>query len=174
MQNNTERVSLFKRMLLALTLMVLAFTCVAVFSDAGARAETEKNIGRTYYRDELKNSELAQRFYGVIVEMAEEGMLKDGKSVYDLTDTLSQDELSQYLSGGAAAKKIPVAFGAARDAFYMDHPDLFYADVYKLYLTAGMKNGKYVAYIDSGNADNYFVDNTVKTQEEAEIGRAHV
>ncbi len=168
MQNNTERVSLFKRMLLALTLMVLAFTCVAVFSDAGARAETENNIGRTYYRDELKNSELAQRFYGVFAEMAEEGMLKYGKSVYDLTDTLSQDELSQYLSGGAAVKKIPVAFGAARDAFYMDHPDLFYADVYKLYLTAGMKGGKYVAYIDSGNADNYFVDNTVKTQAEAE------
>ena len=92
---------------------------------------------------------------------------------------LTEREISDYVDN--ASPKIPVAFGAARDAFYMDHPDLFYIDVYKLYLSAGMKNGKYVAYVGTGNADNYYTDYTVnnatevaqvKTAYETEIQKA--
>ena len=43
---------------------------------------------------------------------------------------LTEQQVSMYLDGDT---KVPVALGAARDAFYMDNPDLFYIDVYKLY-----------------------------------------
>ncbi|MDE6401943.1 MAG: hypothetical protein K2L54_04945, partial [Clostridiales bacterium] len=83
---------------------------------------------------------------------------------------LSEKEIADYVENGLP--KIPVAFGAARDAFYMDHPDLFYIDVYKLYLSAGMQSGKYVAFVGTGNADNYYADYTVNSAAEVAAAKA--
>lgn len=155
---------LVRVMLVAVVSLFAAATGLLIARSFPSSAEEQGNIGRTYFKQELKNSELAQRFYDVIAEMADDGGFNDGKYTYDLSNVLSQDEIADYVE--SSSPKIPVAFGAARDAFYMDHPDLFYADVYKLYFTAGMTNGKYVAFIDSGRADNYYVDNTVNTAAE--------
>ncbi len=165
MTTNIKRTSWFVRlMFVAFVATLAAATCLLFAGDLSPSAEGDENIGRTYFKQELNNSELALRFYDVISEMSDEGGFNDGKYVYDLSDVLSQDEIAKYVDN--ASPKIPVAFGAARDAFYMDHPDLFYADVYKLYFTAGMTDGKYVAFIDSGRADNYYVDNTVDTADQ--------
>lgn len=163
-----KRKPLIAVMLISAALLIAALF-FGLFGSAVAAAD-DGNIGRTYYYKELKNSALAQKFYGVIKEMSENGQLDDGKYEYDLSSVLTEKEIAAYVDNGSP--KIPVAFGAARDAFYMDNPDLFYIDVYKLYLSAGMQNGKYVAFVGTGNADNYFVDYTVKSAAEAEQAKA--
>ncbi len=176
----TKRKPLVAVLLAAALLLVasLASLVWAVGYRSRAVAADGENVGRTYYYDELKNSELARRFYGVMREMQEQGKLDGGTYEYDLSKILTEKEIADYVNGSA---KVPVAFGAARDAFYMDNPDLFYIDVYKLYLSAGMQEGKYVAYVGTGNADNYYADYTVgsaadvatvKASYETEIAKA--
>lgn len=139
--------------------VLLLFTGICCLRNTTATAyEQSINEGRTYYYKELKNSALAQKFYNVMHDMAQNGNFKSGAYEYDLaaSDVLSQSEIADYVENGSP--KIPVAFGAARDAFYMDNPDLFYIDVYKLYLSAGMKGGQYFASIGAGEAENYYSD----------------
>lgn len=149
----------------ALICLVVASACSLLAFGVNASA-AKAPTARSFYFDELKNSELAQKFYNVISEMAEGGHFKNGTNEYDLigSGTLSEAEVNAYLDG--ASPQVVVALGAARDAYYMDNPDLFYADVYKLYLSAGAQNGKTVAFLGTGNADNYYADNTVKTAAE--------
>lgn len=148
------------------TLFIAAFAMTAICSKGRFTTADEQsaNIGRTYFRDELKNSDLAQKFYGVFEDMAKSGKFNDGKFEYDLTSVLTEAQLSEYIDKGSP--KLPVAFGAARDAFYMDHPELFYVDVYKMYVSAGSKNGAAFATIGTGRADNYYVDHTFTTAAE--------
>lgn len=153
--------------LFAIIVFVLSLLAAVIFagvysSDRFALADEQTNVGETFYRDELKNSELAQKFYAVMEEMYSDGSFKSGTAEYDLIakGVLTEQQVSMYLDGDT---KVPVALGAARDAFYMDNPDLFYIDVYKLYLTAGMQGGKYAAFVGTGNAENYYIDDAFKT-----------
>lgn len=174
MEKSLKRFSYVTGFLFALALAFTAVFAGFAFADRPrVTADTTASVvAREYYRDELKNSELALRFYDVMEEIADGGHFSDGAYRYDLSEVLTQNELAEYLGGNSPKPKIPAAFGAARDAFYMDHPDLFYVDVYKLYLTAGMQGGRYIAYVDSGNADNYFTDNTVSSAAEVETAVA--
>lgn len=146
--------------LIAVILTAAMFIAGMLFVSTSASA-AGGNEGLTYYYKELKNSDLATRLYKAFEKMSESPDFKGGKMTYDLleTDTLTESEVAEYVDN--ASPKLPVALGAARDAFYMDHPDLFYIDVYKFYLSAGMKNGRYAAYINAGTADDYYTNNTV-------------
>lgn len=154
------------------TLFLTAFAALAfcAASMSASASPAPVNPGRKYFYDELGNSELAQRFYSVFDEMAESGHFNDGKYEYDLTNVLTSSELIDYIDMGSP--KLPVAFGAARDAFYMDHPELFYVDVYKLYVSAGSQNGERYATAGTGRADNYYLDNTFKSAEEVIAAKA--
>ena len=163
MKANTKHMSLIATILLTIALAICAVAmqlCFAVVKTAFADGNA---AGHGYYYGELAKSPLAEKFYDVMLEMANENKFAEGKYEYDLvaSGTLSDEELSEYLD--ASSPKIPVAFGAARDAFYMDHPDLFYVDVYKLYLSAGTQNGKNVAFVGTGKAENYYLDNAFET-----------
>ncbi len=150
----------------ALICLAIVSACSALAFGINASAAGNEVSAKDFYYKELKNSPLAQRFYGVIDEMAQNGHFKNGTNEYDLisSGTLSTAEADAYLDG--KSPQVVVALGAARDAFYMDHPDLFYADVYKLYLSAGSQNGNTVAFLGTGAADNYYADNTVKSSTE--------
>ncbi len=152
-------------MLWTAALAAVALIAVALFIGTAAPKTVyadDANVGATYYRAELKKSELAQKFYGVLESMYKDGSFKSGVAEYDLVanGVLKESQVSAYLEGDV---KVPVALGAARDAFFMDNPDLFYIDVYKLYLSAGLQNGKNVAFIGTGRADNYYTDSSFKT-----------
>lgn len=152
-------------MLWTAALAAVALIAVALFIGTAAPKTVyadDANVGATYYRAELKKSELAQKFYGVLESMYKDGSFKSGVAEYDLVanGVLKESQVSAYLEGDV---KVPVALGAARDAFFMDNPDLFYIDVYKLYLSAGLQNGKNVAFIGTGRADNYYTDGSFKT-----------
>ena len=171
---NTKSVSPLRAVVMVIATLfaaAIAMTAVSLTGRVAVAEKQEVNIGRTYFRDELANSELAQKFYDVFDEMAKNGSFNDGEFEYDLTSVLTSAELSDYIDRGTP--KLPVAFGAARDAFYMDHPELFYVDVYKLYVSAGTKNGANFASAGAGLADNYYPDNTFGSAAEvtAAIGK---
>lgn len=167
MKTSTKRIPLHTVILLIIGLLFTAVSAVLFgTSRFSSKAEAQTNIGLTYYYEELKNSPLAQSFYNVMTEMNDNGDFIDGKEDYDLSSVLSQSDIAAYILDGAP--KIPVALGAARDAFYLDHPDLFYVDVYKLCLTVGMQGDEYVAFLGRGRADNYYNDNTVKSVAETQ------
>ena len=165
MKENTKRKSLLATLLLTAMFAVCAVAAQLCFAGVKTSFAEEASAGSKhgYYYGELAKSPLAEKFYDVMLEMANENKFAEGKYEYDLlaSGTLSDEELSEYLD--ASSPKIPVAFGAARDAFYMDHPDLFYVDVYKLYLSAGTQNGKNVAFVGTGKAENYYLDNAFET-----------
>ncbi len=167
MKTNTKRASALCAVLLFASVL---FAGIGLLNAVTATAKSQsQNVGKTYYYEELKNSAMAQKFYGVMQDMSKNGTFTDGKGEYDLVGSgvLTESEVSAYVDG--KSPKIPVAFGAARDAFYMDNPDLFYIDVYKLYLSAGMQNGKYVAFVNTGTAESYYADNTFSNANEVNV-----
>lgn len=105
---------------------------------------------------------LAKKFYEVLEELNDKGDFKDGKIEYDLTKILTSEQIAAWVENGNL--EIPKAFGAARDSFLMDHPELFYIDVYKIMISAGRTGGKYVAYIDSGKEANVYRDNSFRSE----------
>lgn len=96
--------------------------------------------------------------------MNEKGLFEECTEEYDLTSVLTQRELADYILNKSPA--IPVALGAARDAFYLDHPELFYVDVHKMRLTFSSDGNTHVAYIGAGREDNYYADYTATYEDE--------
>ncbi len=140
------------------------FLCFAE-TDATTYAETvETNEvpSSTYYYDNLRDEKgaeytLAKKFYNALGEMHRNGDFKDGVVDYSLNKILTSDQIKEWVVDGNLT--IPKAFSAARDSYYLDHPELFYIDVYKLTISAGRVNGVYSAYIDCGREANCYIDN---------------
>lgn len=141
------------RVFLTVCLAVLTtlFAGGAFFFDAAfVNAEAEQY----YYYSQLPND--AKRFYGAIDEMNQTGLLKQGNAKYDLISSgvLTEAQLNSY----SLNSSVMTAFGAARDAYYLDHPEVFYIDFSRLSVSVGTKDGNYVATLGAGRTDNYYVD----------------
>lgn len=108
-----------------------------------------------YYYEQL--GALPQRFYRALQHMHQSGAFKTGNAEYDLIENgvLTQDEAASYINGAA---DVPVAFGAARDAYYMDHPELFYVDIYNVMINVGREGGEYIAYLGVGRSSHYYAN----------------
>lgn len=145
-------------LLLALSAL---FLCMG---NAGAYAEEE----RGWYYNQLSLD--AMRFYRAIGDMEEQGLLKKGNAEYDLVanGTLTEAQLKSY----SASTDVLVAFGAARDAYSLDHPDVFYADLSYLSVSVGTKDGKYVASLGTGRSESYYLQEAGGFQSEEEVDRA--
>lgn len=150
MNTKTLRTLTLTAVAVALILAVL-FTGIFGLSDRAANAEDNYD---GYYYEGLKGNLLAQSYYRIIDELAKNGTLKTGVVNYNLENVLTQTEIGDFAEGRSV--KIAVAFEAARDAYFMDNPDLFYVDIYKLGFGAGQQDGKYVAFINTGRADNIY------------------
>lgn len=125
-----------------------------------------------YYYDHLTIGnqvyELGRKFYAVLEDMRVSGDFKDGKISRSIDDIVTSDQLKAWVEDGDLT--VPKAFGAARDSFLMDHPELFYIDVYKIMISAGRSGGRYTGYIDSGREADIYRDGAFKT--EAEVNTA--
>lgn len=159
-----------KRLALAGVTTVLAASVIAgvkMLPQKKAVADTgTETIASTYFYDNLKfgSSEftLAKKFYEALDAIYESGDFKDGVVEYAINggegeDIVTQAELKAYVDNGDIT--IPRAFGAARDAFLTDHPEIFYVDFYKLTISILQKGGEYFAYIDSGREENVYYEN---------------
>lgn len=109
---------------------------------------------------------LAKKFYQALEEMNQNGDFKDGVIEYDIVSKgiVTSGQLKAWVEDGNL--EIPKAFGAARDSFMMDHPELFYIDVYKIMISAGRVNGKYIGLLDCGREDNIYRDNAFVSENE--------
>lgn len=154
---------LIKNRLCALAALVLALT-VALFAGIvllqGENADADTQGG--YYYNQLTPE--AKRFYGAIDEMRAQGALKTGKGEYDLVSSgvLTQSQLASY----SKSSDVIVAFGAARDAYSLDHPEIFYIDFNYLSVSVGVKDGAYVATLGTGRSDNFYIENGFSSVDE--------
>ncbi len=121
--------------------------------DMPALADDTANADSTYYYGQL--GALPQRFYRALQDMHQSGLFKTGTAEYDLIEhgVLTEQEVASYIEGAA---EVPVAFGAARDAYYMDHPELFYVDIYNVMINVGREGSDYFAYLGVGRSRNYY------------------
>ncbi len=113
-------------------------------------AETEQD----YYYVQLSAD--AKRFYDAIADMDKTGKLKAGNAEYDLisNNVLTTAQLNSY----SKSPSVMTAFGAARDAYYLDHPEVFYVDFSYLSVSVGTKNGEFTATLGTGRSDTYLVE----------------
>lgn len=113
---------------------------------AGAASEDH---AYKYFYERLYNDERAKKFYSAYEALGNSGAFKDGKLEYDLIANGYADvsDVAAYVNG--TDNKLVKAFGAGRDAYIMDHPDLFYVDFFGTSVSAGQMGKEYAAYLDS-------------------------
>ena len=136
---------------LALSPVIGAFGFVN-FKVNAVGTEDELDVSKYFYKQ--LNSDRAQKFYSVMEKMLADETFIKGESV-DLIDNGTFDEATAKAYGSALLND----FGAARDAFYFDHPSVFYVDFSALSLRATTdKDGGYHLYLGTGRYDTYYTE----------------
>lgn len=131
-------------------------------------AEEQDHAYKHFY-SRLTYDERAEKFYSAYEKLARDGEFKKGKLEYDLiaNGTADVNDVAAYVNG--MDNKIVKAFGAGRDAYIMDHPDLFYVDLFGTSISAGQQGNDTVAFLDSSRALTLYTGsfNTVESVESA-------
>lgn len=123
-------------------------------------AETVEDHCNKYFYKNLSINPMAEKFYNAFETLYKNGEFTKGTIQYDLiaNDVATKEQAATYVSGNS--DWLARSFGAGRDAFFMDHPDLFYADVFGTSISAGRdKSGEYVAYLDSSRVLTTYLGN---------------
>lgn len=132
-------------------------------------ADVTPSAAKTYYGDQLPAKSSTgeqsgeQKFYNAFKSMSDKGPTGASKSIfekgekYDLVanNVVTKDRITSFANGSNLLLK---EFAAAKDAFFMDNPQLFYIDADKINLSMSLYGGEYRAYIDAGNNETYFTD----------------
>lgn len=132
-------------------------------------ADVTPSAAKTYYGDQLPAKSPTgeqsgeQKFYNAFKSMSDKGLAGNSKSIfekgerYDLVanSVVTKDRIMSFANGSNLLLK---EFAAAKDAFFMDNPQLFYIDADKISLSMSLYGGEYCAYIDAGNNETYFTD----------------
>lgn len=147
-----------KRQAFVMAGLVLALAVMQPFdavspSVSEAQAATATDVSRYYGRQLTGDATIV---YQAFEQLYQDGKLRDGNAVFDLTDQLGQEKLSAYLQGTENLVKV---YGAARDAFCMDHADLFYVDWsdFSVRVTKGADQ-RYHASLGPGRTGSYALD----------------
>ncbi len=124
-----------------------------MFSTKSASAVSAAQTTEDDYYHQL--SDRAKRFYDAIFDMLADGSLKTGNTNFDLlhSGTISKSEA---LSFGQGDKSVLVDFAAAKDAFRLDHPEVFYVDFDLFSLTIGDAPAGTYAAIGTGRTNSYY------------------
>ncbi len=144
-------VSLFICLFLLLPLL-FPLTARAKASDdpMNALTESERQVC-----EELNEAE--KDLYRALCILKEEGLFQKGVASLELTerDLIDEEALSEFADG---PEGLLSAFGAARDAFMLNNPALFYVDFSKLSLRVCEKNDKLYAYIGNGASESFYAE----------------
>lgn len=122
-------------------------------------ANVEDHCNNYFYKN-LSINPMSEKFYQAFETLYKNGEFKKGTIQYDLVtnNVATQEQVATYASGNS--DWLARSFSAGRDAFFMDHPDLFYADVFGTSISAGLdKSDKYVAYLDSSRVLTTYLGN---------------
>ena len=137
---------------LSVLLSVSCFTVIPDLYSDRFSAKAAENVGEKYFYNQL--SEESRVFYDAMETMYSEGIFKTGKGDFDMSENLlSQEKIESYMEGRSNLLNV---YGAARDAFYFDHPDIFYVDFSNLSFRVTSGGGTYHLYLGTGRYDNYY------------------
>ena len=135
--------------------MVLSMVPTYVFAAEASR------ITFTHDKDEYFYSQLndnAKGIYDAMWDMYQQGKFLTGTEDYDLTEAggpLTSAEVLAYAQGD---RTIFNDFAAAKDAFDLDHSEIWYLDSsYLSFKAAKSEDGTYHALMGIGRSDNYFL-----------------
>ncbi len=132
-----------------------AETISAVVSSQPVKTSEISSFDRYFY-DQLDSN--AKKMYDAMYNMYVQGVFKTGSQDYDLgaNGDITQSQMEQYANGD---NQLLLSMGQARDAFYADHPEVFYVDFSSLSLTVTKDtSGTYHAYLGTGRKDTYYTD----------------
>lgn len=149
-----------KRLLAAALAVLLALPLGLTGVGSGVRAENKNN--ERYYYNQLSAD--AKGIYDAMYMMYKNDIFKTGSEEYDLVANghLTNEQLAAY---GGNQNTVLQVFGAARDAFYADYPDIFYVDFSSLSINITEKTNPgvsdndavvYQASLGTGRANSYF------------------
>ena len=166
-----------KRILAAV--LAAALVVPVSLTGVGSVANAENGKQDRYYYEQLETD--AKGIYDAMYEMYEKEIFMTGTQEYDLVANghITSDQLAAY---GGKQEAVLKVFGAARDAFYADYPDIFYVDFSNLSINVTEKTIAapsvsendtvvYGASLGTGRTDNYYVQGFGdQTQVEKAIG----
>ncbi len=153
--------------LLALTMAASALPSVDGMLTIHSRAEASVQSELYFYQqfDQEKEGDY-QKFYHAMEKMAEGGAdscFAKGND-YDLVvnDIFTSKDVEKFADGGGNVLNI---YGAARDAFTADHPELFYVDFSALSVRIKKVDNEYHLYLGAGRRSNYWTESFTSADE---------
>lgn len=143
--------------------VMLALLLVLPYGMAGAGGSVyaaNTNASRYYY-SQLKGD--AKIIYDAMYEMYVQGIFKTGTQEYDLVEKghMTSEQAARYETD---KDELLRQYGAARDAFYADYPDIFYVDFSNLSVSMSKSGDVYKVVLGIGRTENYFVEGFADTQ----------
>lgn len=151
---------------------MLALLLVLPYGMAGAGSSVSAantNVSRYYYS---QLGEDAKPFYDAMYEMYVQGIFKTGTQEYDLVEN------GHITEGQLVGKKEEILslFGAARDAFYADYPDLFYVDFSSLSISVSQSDDTDAVNgvsMGIGRSSTYYVEGFTSQQQVESAVKEH-
>ncbi len=137
-------------LLLAVCLILTAVPAQAIGFYAETSPATQTVATRYFY---YQLSSRAKVFYDAMDEMYKNGQFMTGTALVELTDKIGGTALSEHMVGKA---NLLNDFGAARDAFWLDTPDIFYVDSSALSIRITQSGNDYHLYMGPGRYDTYY------------------
>ncbi|MCI8384457.1 MAG: hypothetical protein HFJ33_06340, partial [Clostridia bacterium] len=148
-----------KKLITGMLLIVIFMTQISIipFNNFVYAEDAENQNSRKFHYQQL--NDVAKKIYDGICDMYQQGILETGTTTFDLAKDdkyVTQEQLENYMKGNSELKQ---AMNAARYAFYVDYPEVFYVNFPNLTLrvTKDTEN-RYHANIGSGNLKNYYID----------------
>ena len=157
----------FKRIITGILLIVIIMSQICIMPLTNVvYGESEGDLANNEKFHYQQLNDVAKNIYNGIYEMYIQGMLKTGTEKFDLAKDdkyVKQEQLENYMKGNIELKK---AMEAARYAFYVDNPEIFYVNFYKMNLrvTRGSDN-RYHANIGSGSLKDYYIEGFTNKEE---------
>lgn len=130
----------------------ISTTAYAVTGESSDRYFYNQLSGQT-----AEETKAYQNFYNAMEQMLSSGLFAEGKDL-DLVSAgyFTSEEVKKYAGGEGNVLNI---YGAARDAFTGDHPEVFYVDFSALSIRIKKdSNNQYHLYLGSGRRDNYWTE----------------
>lgn len=144
------------KLYILILVVTMLFTTFSVIGIKNTSVSAEVNSVNIPYYNQL-TTKLSKNFYCALETMAKDGILaKSGQFDLLANNVIVENDIKNFQNGNSTLLK---EFGAGKDAFYLDHPDVFYVDFDKITLNLATDKNKYTASIGAGRNNNYYIDN---------------
>lgn len=146
---------------------VLPFALSTLLALAGAILPQEESVGDLpvsgYFESQLEN-DIQKGFYHCLDAMAQSEEFLLGRLEYDVFPSVVKvSDIQDFLAGSTS---LLTDFGAAKEAYFLDHPAPFGVDPDALSLSVGTKGDTYAVSIGTGRRDTYLVEGHVMNETE--------